>query len=304
MGERMNEQQFSYNGYTGSIEVSLEDNCLYGKILFIQDLVTYRAGSPAELEKAFKEAVDDYIKTCRESGRNPCTFTHPGVKDKLDMAAHILSDVAKELMSYELRMEIGYLSLDEVARKLTEESMRVWMGNTDTLEIPPQDLPEYSKDPDAYLAKRIGVSISDLHLWVENNKKGHANWMSVECAHPDCSCSTTRMIKRLEGMPSGRLYNENEIWYCALHRRDAWRHQGHINRNMVEALVFIANNPATIKTNVLKVGIKQKELDFLESVGLVSVELLANRRNLKKYAISLTHEGLSFLNNKENQNGS
>ncbi|HBL97182.1 MAG TPA: toxin-antitoxin system HicB family antitoxin, partial [Psychrobacter sp.] len=36
-----NKQYFSYKGYTGSIEVSTEDLCLFGKIQMIQDLVMY-----------------------------------------------------------------------------------------------------------------------------------------------------------------------------------------------------------------------------------------------------------------------
>lgn len=51
--------------------MSLEDNCLYGKILFIKDLVTYQSDNPAELEQEFKDAVDDYLETCAEIGVEP-----------------------------------------------------------------------------------------------------------------------------------------------------------------------------------------------------------------------------------------
>ena len=33
--------QMKYKGYYGSIEASTEDNCLYGKLLFIRPLVSY-----------------------------------------------------------------------------------------------------------------------------------------------------------------------------------------------------------------------------------------------------------------------
>ena len=33
-----------------------------GKILFIDDLVTYEAASPAKLQKEFEAAVDDYLE--------------------------------------------------------------------------------------------------------------------------------------------------------------------------------------------------------------------------------------------------
>lgn len=62
---------FTYKGYTGSIEFSLEDQCLFGKILFINDLIIYEAETVPQLETSFKSAVDDYIETCAELGRQP-----------------------------------------------------------------------------------------------------------------------------------------------------------------------------------------------------------------------------------------
>lgn len=60
----MTDKTMSYNGYCGSIEVSMEDDCLHGKLLFVKDLVTYEAMSPAALEQAFRDAVDFYIDKC------------------------------------------------------------------------------------------------------------------------------------------------------------------------------------------------------------------------------------------------
>ena len=36
-------EMFTYQGYQGSVETSIEDDVLHGKILFINDLVTYEA---------------------------------------------------------------------------------------------------------------------------------------------------------------------------------------------------------------------------------------------------------------------
>ena len=51
----------SYKGYSGSAEISIEDNCLHGKIEFINDLVTFEGATPIELQSAFEEAVDRYL---------------------------------------------------------------------------------------------------------------------------------------------------------------------------------------------------------------------------------------------------
>ncbi len=60
-----------YGEYLGSVEYSSEDNCLYGKILGINDLVTFEGYSIAELNKAFQEAVDDYLNICKRNSREP-----------------------------------------------------------------------------------------------------------------------------------------------------------------------------------------------------------------------------------------
>lgn len=60
-----------YKSYMGSIEVSLEDDCLHGRILFINDLITYEAEKPAAIKEAFQQAVDRYLKHCAKIGKNP-----------------------------------------------------------------------------------------------------------------------------------------------------------------------------------------------------------------------------------------
>lgn len=62
-------QILEHNGYQGSAEVSIEDNCLFGKILFINDLVMYSAETLDGLVNEFKAAVDDYLATCLQVGK-------------------------------------------------------------------------------------------------------------------------------------------------------------------------------------------------------------------------------------------
>ena len=62
---------FEYKGYLGSADVSLDDDLLVGRLLFIRDVVSYVARSPRELEQEFRKAVDDYLRTCEEIGDQP-----------------------------------------------------------------------------------------------------------------------------------------------------------------------------------------------------------------------------------------
>jgi predicted HicB family RNase H-like nuclease len=60
-----------YKDYEGTAELDMARRVCRGKILFIDDLVTYEAASPAELQTEFEAAVDDYIDTCTTLGREP-----------------------------------------------------------------------------------------------------------------------------------------------------------------------------------------------------------------------------------------
>lgn len=60
-----------YRDYLGNVEYSAEDNCFYGKILGINDLVTFEGMSVAELKNAFEESVEDYLTLCRKQNREP-----------------------------------------------------------------------------------------------------------------------------------------------------------------------------------------------------------------------------------------
>lgn len=51
-----------YKGYTGSVEYSVEDNCLYGKVLGVsRHAITYEGKDLYELKKDFEGAIDDYL---------------------------------------------------------------------------------------------------------------------------------------------------------------------------------------------------------------------------------------------------
>lgn len=60
-----------YNGFFGSINASIEDNCLYGKLEFIRPLVNYEGDTPEQLKQAFEAAVEDYLADCKAKGIEP-----------------------------------------------------------------------------------------------------------------------------------------------------------------------------------------------------------------------------------------
>lgn len=60
-----------YKSYTARIEYSEEDDCLVGHIAGINDIVGFHANSVSELHAAFEDAVEDYLETCKKTGRVP-----------------------------------------------------------------------------------------------------------------------------------------------------------------------------------------------------------------------------------------
>ena len=59
-------------GYTGSVEYSEEDKCLFGKVQgMAKDSITYEGSTVEELTEDFEGAVDDYLALCEEKGIEP-----------------------------------------------------------------------------------------------------------------------------------------------------------------------------------------------------------------------------------------
>lgn len=60
-----------YKGYFGSVEFSSDDDVFNGKLLGINDLVTFEGDSVTTLKSAFEEAVEDYLETCKKLKKQP-----------------------------------------------------------------------------------------------------------------------------------------------------------------------------------------------------------------------------------------
>ena len=61
----------SYKGYIGTVEFDPDDKILFGKVLGVNDLISYEGSSVAELESDFKVAINDYLDMCKKKGRAP-----------------------------------------------------------------------------------------------------------------------------------------------------------------------------------------------------------------------------------------
>ena len=55
----------SYKGFLGSVSYSDEDQVLFGKIEGIYETIMYEGTSVTEIKEMFKEAVNEYIESCK-----------------------------------------------------------------------------------------------------------------------------------------------------------------------------------------------------------------------------------------------
>ena len=60
-----------YKGYFGEVEFDDEARILHGEVIGIRDVVTFEGESVVEIERAFRDSVDDYLDFCRQRGEDP-----------------------------------------------------------------------------------------------------------------------------------------------------------------------------------------------------------------------------------------
>jgi predicted HicB family RNase H-like nuclease len=60
-----------YKNYTGSVEFSEEDAVFHGKVIGIKALISFEGDSVSAIIDDFHKAVDEYLKFCTHSGKEP-----------------------------------------------------------------------------------------------------------------------------------------------------------------------------------------------------------------------------------------
>lgn len=61
----------TYKEYIAAIEFDPRDNIFVGKIMGIEDSITFHGGTVEELRTDFRAAIDHYIADCAATGHKP-----------------------------------------------------------------------------------------------------------------------------------------------------------------------------------------------------------------------------------------
>ena len=107
--------EFDYKGYSGSCVASFEDDCLHGRILFIEDLITFKGETFSILEASFKEAVDEYLRRCENTGK-PASKPYSG-----SFNVQVGTDLHRSAAQY---AKLKNMSLNELVRSALENELK------------------------------------------------------------------------------------------------------------------------------------------------------------------------------------
>ena len=104
-----------HKGYGGKVEFDPDAGILHGEVVSIRNVVTFQGRSVREIEKAFKESVDDYLAFCASRGEEPNAPSSgqfvvriaPELHRKANMAAKMLGKSLNAFVAEAVAREAG-----------------------------------------------------------------------------------------------------------------------------------------------------------------------------------------------------
>ena len=104
-----------YKGYWAEISYSDEDECFCGKIEGLKnDLVFFEGNTVKELKKDFKDAINHYLQTCKDTNSLPEKQCKGSLNVRLGTELHTKA----KIKSLEKHISINELIKDAVAAYL------------------------------------------------------------------------------------------------------------------------------------------------------------------------------------------
>lgn len=111
-----------YKGFSGTIEVSPEENLIHGKIIGINDLVTYEALSVEGIKAAFEEAVEDYLDLCKRTGKEPLKSYKGSFNVRVKPEIHLQAALQSAKLGISLNQFVEQAINKEIQEKLLANS--------------------------------------------------------------------------------------------------------------------------------------------------------------------------------------
>jgi predicted HicB family RNase H-like nuclease len=103
-----------FKDFIGSVHFSADDRVFFGKIEGIDDLVTFEGKTVEEIQRAFKEAVEDYLELCKET-KKPVFKSYKG-----SFNIRISPDLHRK--AFEKSQSLG-ISLNQLVKQAIEKEV-------------------------------------------------------------------------------------------------------------------------------------------------------------------------------------
>jgi len=108
----------NYKGYAGKAEYDDKAETFYGEVIGLRDVVTFKGFSVKELQKSFKESIDDYLAFCERMGKAPDVPASGRLILRIPPELHSLAAVAAKSEGRSLNTWVA----EAVKEKLSEYS--------------------------------------------------------------------------------------------------------------------------------------------------------------------------------------
>ena len=67
----MNKVLGPYKGYVAQMDIDVDANLLYGRVIDLKDMITFQGSTVKEAIQSFHDSVDAYLAFCLEHGESP-----------------------------------------------------------------------------------------------------------------------------------------------------------------------------------------------------------------------------------------
>jgi predicted HicB family RNase H-like nuclease len=86
-----------YKGYRGQVEYDAKAKIFHGEVIGLKDIITFQGTNAQEIEKAFKDSIDDYLAWCKERGEKPEKSFSGNIRVRMqpDLHAHLALEAAR-----------------------------------------------------------------------------------------------------------------------------------------------------------------------------------------------------------------
>ena len=96
-----------YKGYIGKAEYDEEAHIFAGEVVNTRSVITFQGSSVEELERAFRDSVDDYLSWCAEDGVEPEKPYSGKLNVRFKPELHQRASIAAKIMGISLNAFIS-----------------------------------------------------------------------------------------------------------------------------------------------------------------------------------------------------